>query len=232
MPEIDLVYVDMIRYVHLLCVAIGFGASFLADIHVLGRLGSKITDGTLETLHHYHKIVWTALILMWITGLLLIYVRTGFVLSNFSPKLFVKIGTVSLLTINAILIGRLAMPMVEGHVGRSLINLPFSLKVRAAMIGGVSTTSWLLALALGVSKFLAASDWPVLLVIVPACYLTSLLVVTGGLTALQFRLSVQPSIFSTRHQDEPSGRVDARNKQHGSFDDRDVERKLYNAFAS
>jgi hypothetical protein len=144
----------------------------------------------------------------------------------------VKIGTVSLLTINAILIGRLAMPMVEGHVGRSLINLPFSLKVRAAMIGGVSTTSWLLALALGVSKFLAASDWPVLLVIVPACYLTSLLVVTGGLTALQFRLSVQPSIFSTRHQDEPSGRVDARNKQHGSFDDRDVERKLYNAFAS
>ena len=113
MPEIDLVYVDMIRYVHLLCVAIGFGASFLADIHVLGRLGSKITDGTLETLHHYHKIVWTALILMWITGLLLIYVRTGFVLSNFSPKLFVKIGTVSLLTINAILIGRLAMPMVE-----------------------------------------------------------------------------------------------------------------------
>jgi hypothetical protein len=151
---------------------------------VLGRLNDRVSATLLETLHTCHKVVWFALIGMWITGIAMIYVRTGFELANFSPKLFTKIAVVSLLTINALMIGRFAMPHVEANLNQPLLDLPLRRKLAMSLIAGVSTTSWLLALALGVSKVLAASGWLLFVELVPLSYASAILVALTMVTLL------------------------------------------------
>ncbi|MGB5871671.1 MAG: hypothetical protein WBH04_15860, partial [Albidovulum sp.] len=103
---------DLFRFAHILVVAIGFGAAFLADIHAMRWLGRLVDNDLLTTLHACHSLVWKALIAMWVTGIIMVFIRTGFVSDNFTPKLFSKLFTVGVLTVNAFLIGRYAMPLI------------------------------------------------------------------------------------------------------------------------
>lgn len=178
------IYIDLARYSHIVAVAIGFGAAFLTDMHALSRLPAPIDRPFLSALHAYHTTIWFSVIAMWITGLTLIYIRTGFDPANFTPKLMVKILTVSVLTINAALISRIVMPLMESNRGRSLMQLPFSLKLKLAMVGAVSTSSWLLALGLGTSKVLAASGWLTFAICVPVIYVGAIVVAIGALSLL------------------------------------------------
>jgi hypothetical protein len=164
---------DIFRFAHILVVAIGLGAAFLADFHALFRLGRRVDDDLMTTLHACHSLVWKALMAMWITGAIMIYIRTGFVFENFSPKLISKVGTVAILTVNALLIGRFVMPMVEECRGKSLMWLPLRQKLGMALVAAISTSSWLLALAMGVSKVLATSGWLVFIATIPVVYILS-----------------------------------------------------------
>lgn len=166
--------IDAVRYGHLLCVAIGLGAAFLADIQVMQRLNRPVTRALLSQLALYHKLVWAGLIGMWITGLALIYIRTGFVLTEFSPKLFSKLGIVSVLTLNAMLIGRVAMPMLKEAYGQAPNDLPLPRKIVGGWVASLSSVSWLMALALGGSKVLAVSDWMTFAWMLPGAYLLGL----------------------------------------------------------
>ncbi len=164
------IFIDAARYAHILAVSIGFGAAFLADYHIISRLGLVIDDNLTTTLHLCHKVIWAMLVGMWVTGLVLIYVRTGFDPALFTPKLICKIAAVSILTANAILIGRFAVPLVEANRGRSLMWLPLRHKLGLAGVGAVSSASWMLALAMGSSKVLAASGWIVFAFLMPVIY--------------------------------------------------------------
>jgi hypothetical protein len=164
------VFIDAARYAHIIAVAIGFGAAFLADYHVVSRLGRPIDDNLTTTLHLCHSVIWAMVAGMWITGLVLIYIRTGFDVANFTPKLICKIITVAILTGNAMLISRIAVPLVEENRGRSLMWLPLRSKLCLAGIGAISSASWMLALAMGSSKVLAASDWIVFAFLMPVIY--------------------------------------------------------------
>lgn len=170
-----LLLTDSIRFSHLLAVCLGLGASLMADLYILNRMRTPLTREMMATLHRTHNIVWSALALMWITGLGLVYIRTGFDLAAFTPKLIAKLGTVSLLTLNALLIGAVVMPMLENRLGRSIAAFPTALKLRFALIGGISAASWMLALAMGVSKALARSGTEVFAILLPAAYVTALL---------------------------------------------------------
>lgn len=152
------VFDDGARYVHLLAVAIGLGASFFADFSVLRALRGVVTQPFLDILHRCHRLVWVALFGMWVSGIVLIYLRTGFVWENVSPKLMDKVFVVSVLTLNALAISTVAMRRVQNCLGSRILDLPMRTKFPMAIIAGVSTTSWLLALALGSSKVLAASS--------------------------------------------------------------------------
>jgi uncharacterized membrane protein len=182
-----LIITDSVRYAHLLSVAVGIGASFLADSLVLSKITQPVEQPLLDRLHYYHRIVWIALIAMWISGGAMVYIRTGFDLASFSPKLFSKLAVVSMLTLNALVIGGIAMPLVQRNVGRSLLDLPLTRKLGCAWIGAVSSTSWLIALAMGESKVLAASGWDVFVGLVPLAYLASLLVASLGIALLHLR---------------------------------------------
>ncbi|MCG6902817.1 MAG: hypothetical protein LJE68_09065 [Rhodobacter sp.] len=173
-----LVTTDIVRYAHLLAIALGLGASIMADLQILGRVDQRITQDLIKRLKHYHTLVWVGLFAMWATGMAMIYLRTGFEVANFSPKLFSKLAIVSMLTLNAILIGRIAMPMLERSLGLRLVDLPLRRKLSGAWVASVSSASWLLALALGESKVLAASDWSVFLRLLPLSYVASLTAAT------------------------------------------------------
>lgn len=161
---------DVARYGHILVVAIGFGTAFLADYLLLSRLTRPVDEATLSVLHLCHAVIWKAILGMWITGILLVGLRTGFVPANFTPKLIAKIGTVALLTGNAVLIGQIAMPLIRAAQGRSLLWLPTGRRATLAVVGAVSSASWLLALAMGSSKVLAASPAVVFVFLVPLGY--------------------------------------------------------------
>jgi len=161
---------DAIRFAHLLCVAIGLGASFFADVYIVRALPNPVSRPLLDILHRCHLIVWAGLIGMWVTGAVLIYLRTEFIWENFSPKLITKGVVVTVLTLNAWIIGTIAMRRVEAALGTSLFALPIRVKLPMGVIAGVSTTSWLLALALGSSSVLAQSSAALLLPLTLGAY--------------------------------------------------------------
>ena len=169
-----LLVTDTLRFSHLFAVCLGLGASIMADLYILNRLRTPLTHEMMATLHRTHGFVWAALGVMWVTGLGLLYLRTGFDLAAFTPKLMAKLGIVGLLTLNAILIGAVAMPILSGRIGRSIAAFPTALKLRFSLIGGISAASWLLALALGVSKALARSGSEVFAVLLPIAYVSAL----------------------------------------------------------
>lgn len=170
-----LLVTDSVRFGHLLAVCIGLGASIMADLYILNRLRMPLSPEMLATLHRTHLVVWAALGAMWATGLGLVYIRTGFDPAAFTPKLIAKLATVSVLTFNALLIGWVVMPMLKRGKGRSIAALAPRLRLRLAVIGGISSASWVLALAMGVSKILARSGADVFAVLLPAAYVTALL---------------------------------------------------------
>ena len=170
---------DIFRFSHLLVVAIGFGAAALADVFSLARIHRRVDGNLIATLHSCHRLVWAMLVMMWVTGTVMVFIRTGFVLANFTPKLLSKLVTVAILTVNAVLIGKYAMPIVEATLGRSLLTLPLRLKLQLAAIGAVSSASWLMGMAMGVSKVLAGSGWIVFILAIPAVYLVSMLLAVG-----------------------------------------------------
>ncbi|MCF2906422.1 hypothetical protein L0666_15620 [Octadecabacter sp. CECT 8868] len=161
---------DGVRYIHLLAVAIGIGASFFADFNVFRSIRSTVDQALLDMLHICHRIVWAAIVVMWASGLALIYLRTGFVLENFSPKLFTKVLVVTVLTVNALVIGLYAVPCLEQRLGKSILDMPKSLRLPMACIAGISTLSWLFALALGSSRFLANGSAELFYTLIPFAY--------------------------------------------------------------
>jgi hypothetical protein len=171
------IYIDLARFAHIITVAVGFGAAFLTDMHAVTRLSGTIDKSFLSTLRNFHTTIAISVVAMWITGLLMVFIRTGFDVSLFSPKLISKLVIVSILTLNAIVIGKFIMPILEDSVGQSLLWLPFPTQLMLAGVGAISTSSWLLALLLGSSKVLAVSG--------PMVYAASLLSAAGAVVLLQ-----------------------------------------------
>ena len=186
------VFVDLARYTHIVAVAIGFGAAFLTDMHALRHLAAPIDKSFISSMHAYHTTIWYSVIAMWITGLVMIYIRTGFDLASFTPKLFAKLVTVSLLTINAQFIGAKVMPLIKLNRGHSLMSLPLKAKLRLAAIGAVSTASWMLALALGSSKILAVSGLITFVICMPIVYLGAIMMAVSVMYLLHLGAQMAP----------------------------------------
>lgn len=153
---------DIIRFGHVIGIALGLGLAIYVDGRFLRALSAPIRSSELADLRAIHTHVIAAMGVLWVTGLALLYARTGFALSEFAPKLYYKIGVVSLLTINAVLIGRSVMPRLQGYVGMSFIEIPVKIRLQMALIGGISAACWLSLLALGVFQvFKTMGAWAI-----------------------------------------------------------------------
>ena len=171
----DLTFVnDAARAIHLLGLALGFGVAIVADLSAARMVFRPLEDREIRNLEDFHKIVTFGLVLLWASGLVLLWLRTGFNPENFSPKLMTKIGVVLLLTMNAIAIGRIGMPTMQAYQDWRFGELPLTLRAQLSSLATISAACWVSALALGVFSALKPMPWESLSVMVGIVYLMAL----------------------------------------------------------
>jgi len=139
-------FVDLLRCSHLMFFAAGMGTSLYFDFRTLYTLKKPISERELKSLYQIHVWITYAFAALWITGFGLIYIRTGFVLEAFSPKLYAKLIVMSLMV-----------------MGRALLTLPVG---RLALITQIAVNSmfcWTAGLTLGASTVLKTAPWDVLI---------------------------------------------------------------------
>ena len=189
---------DAARAIHLLGLALGFGVGIVADLSAARMVFRPLEDRDIRNLEDFHRIVTFGLVLLWASGLVLLWLRTGFQPENFSPKLMTKIGVVLLLTMNAIAIGRIGMPTMVAYQEWRFGELPLSMRAQLASLATISAACWISALALGVFSALKPMPWETLSVLVGVVYLIAL---GAALVAALFTPVV--SFIARRLQDRP-----------------------------
>ncbi|MDJ0945638.1 MAG: hypothetical protein QNJ30_19395 [Kiloniellales bacterium] len=142
--------VDAARCGHFVGLALGLGLGLYADTRFLGGLSRPIAADYLLSLRRIHGYVAAALALLWASGLFLLHARTGLDLAAFTPKLLTKLAVVTLLTVNAVLIESVALPLLARSIGRHFGELPTGWRLRLSLVGALSGACWLSALGLGV----------------------------------------------------------------------------------
>ena len=91
-----------------------------------------------------------------------------------------KLGIVTLLTVNAIMIGRIGLRTLEAWHGARFGAIPFAERARLSALAGLSGAGWISALVLGVFSQMKTMDWDTLSEIIGVIYLLGL---TGALAA-------------------------------------------------
>jgi hypothetical protein len=139
-------------FLHLLAFAAAFVGVAFGDHALFAR--SRIRT---ELLHSASRVVVAALASLWITGLLIVAVDTGFAWQPLEsrPKLLAKLSVVLALTANGVLLHRWVFPrLVPGRAATREQALREA--GLASLLGGFSAASWLTAAFIGLAKPLAA----------------------------------------------------------------------------
>jgi hypothetical protein len=168
------VFLDLVRAVHLLAFAAGMGAATYMDAKILFNLDKVFDDRRIAEIRLFHHLISLCVVVLWITGMIMIYALTGFDLGAFSPKLWTKIAVVSGLTVNGILIGHSIIPRLRDLAGHALSQLPLGEVKLFICAAGISYFSWLTALMLGSSKVLKTGDWDMQIAFVSAMFLATM----------------------------------------------------------
>lgn len=140
---------DGMRFLHLIGLGLGFGLALLADLTALRTIVSPVTRRDIDFLHFLHRSIAFGLALLWASGLMILHHKTGFNVAEFTPKLVMKLAVVMILTLNAMVIGLVALPTLEAHLGRRFSDLALLSRLRLGAIAGLSFSCWFGALTLG-----------------------------------------------------------------------------------
>ena len=179
MPEETII--DIVRGLHLVFLALGMGAALYLDFRTLNGLKQAVQAHDVVEMERIHHFVWFALIGLWSTGLVLIWIRTSFELSQFSPKLWCKLMIVSLMSLNASVIHSSVLPNMRTQIGRRLIDLDLRSLLPLVVVASISIFCWVNALVLGSSKVLKTASWDILTVWLS---LTYVVVIAGGIATI------------------------------------------------
>lgn len=188
---------------HILALALGLGSALLADWIVLRKLAfgtvSQKAAGQLIDLSH---AVCAGLALIWITGALLVADNAlNAPASVMNQKLWAKLAIVTALTLNAVLLHGIVMPMVKRRVGQPLFEAAFDrLAMASTLLGAVSVVSWVFSAYLGVARELNGREnlVPILVSYLGALLLTWALAVIL-LWSMQQRRTSSQLPFSGTH---------------------------------
>ena len=172
---------DFLRAAHLLGMAVGFGIAIFADLFAARAVIRALDDRDIEILEVLHRLVSMGMVLLWVSGLGLLWLRTGFDPERFSPKLITKLGVVVFLTANALAIGRIGLPTMRAYQGWRFGDMPLPQRLQLSALATISTACWISALILGVFSQLKPLQWEILSLYVGIIYLLAL--VTALLTA-------------------------------------------------
>lgn len=178
---------DAIRGPHLLAVILGMGAALYLDLRTLHKISRPLSVHDLDEVRRIHFIVTMAFVVIWASGVGLIWYRTEFLVEMFSPKLWSKLIVVTVLTANAIVLAAFVLPSLIRYVGTPLIALPSRVLVPMSVVAGVSAASWVLALTLGFSKVLKTASWDILVPLLSTGYVVGV----GSVTVIVLSLGLR-----------------------------------------
>lgn len=199
-PVFELFVSDALRFAHLLAVAIGFGVAVETEVYIARRRRTAISPGLLSGLGHRHRVILAALAAMWVTGLALVALRTGFQLADVTPKLWAKIIVVTILSVNAVFVSEIALPILAAHRGRRIGALAPPMRRALFSVAGISAASWLVAFLLGASAILKVAPASVFQTALPLAYVAGIL----GANIVGIRLfAPTPAAASPARQPRP-----------------------------
>lgn len=180
---------DAARLIHLASMAVGFGTMVSTDIAALRRINRPIDPEYIRAIEAAHRIMAPALLMAWLSGVALMALRTGLDVTAMSPKLFAKLAVVTLLTLTALAIRRLVLPLLRLNRGRSLMEVPRGDKLILAFCAAMSVSGWGSALLLGGVTALKVAPFWLLATLLVAIYGTALTIAIGYANALHARLT-------------------------------------------
>ncbi|MET0675028.1 MAG: hypothetical protein ABW175_04455 [Bradyrhizobium sp.] len=145
--EITVIARQALLYGHVIAFALALAAIVREDLHLLRA--ERIDTASLHTTA---RLVKWLLLALWVTGTPMLVLEIGFDMSLLlaKPKLLTKLIVVVALTLNGLLLHFVAFPNLtrgQQDTKRAVII--------AAMLGAVSTASWLYATFVGVSRFVS-----------------------------------------------------------------------------
>src|SRR5450432_1085674 len=145
--EVTVLARQALLYGHIIAFALSLATVIKEDVHLLRA--RRIDSASLLATA---KLVKWLLLALWVTGIPMVMMDIGTDVSLLlgQPKLLAKLIVVGALTLNGILLHLVAFPMVTGKPQN-----PNKAATIAATLGAVSTTSWLYASFVAVSRNVA-----------------------------------------------------------------------------
>src|SRR6202795_3045038 len=145
--EISVIARQVLLYGHIIAFALALATILKEDVRLLRA--QRIDSASL---HATARLVQWLLLALWVTGVPMVMMDIGTDVSLLlgKPKLLAKLIVVGALTLNGILLHLVAFPMVTGKPKN-----PNKAATIAAMLGAVSTTSWLYASFVGAARLVA-----------------------------------------------------------------------------
>ena len=167
--------IDAATIAHLAAMAVGLGSAVFADWTVLSRIALPLSADQLAVVRRAHRLITASLVVLWLSGLSLLALKTEFEIARLTPKLVAKLGTVAILTLTALAMAYIALPLVSANLGRRLTTLPLRERCVLATCVALSAASWSIALLLGSSSVLRTAG-PDIVLLVLALYATAVVV--------------------------------------------------------
>lgn len=133
----------VLLFFHLICCAFAITYVIQADLKIARTTFSR------RWLSNVASIISRWLVALWITGLAIVWVDTGFDVAALSdkPKLLLKLVCVMALTINGMFLHYLSFPVLVRHGPVSVRN-----SLLLAITGALSTSHWMAAAFIGIAK--------------------------------------------------------------------------------
>lgn len=142
---------NALTFCHLIAMAIAVGKMLDYDFRFLRAVHQRPSPQLLQDLRHTKTTMTLALIALWLTGAALVY--AGYAQNPdylLNEKLWTKIFTVGVLTVNGVLMHRLAFPVLQQ--GGAFLELPQRQMLTLTLFAAISSVSWLYASFLGIAR--------------------------------------------------------------------------------
>lgn len=197
-PPVDWIRLTLV-YCHLI-------ASAFAIVFVLSA-DWQIVKGTftIDALRQTASRTSVVLVVLWITGLALVYCDTGLNLGEITarPKMVLKLIIVGVLTINGFILHMVSFPLLE-----RAWRLMWSESLVLAITGALSTSHWVLAAFVGVAR--PFGQWPLETLLIGYMFYVSavLFVAVMSVPVLRRHLPKRRRVSRPVHEPSTIGTVD------------------------
>ncbi|MCX2865765.1 hypothetical protein OOZ63_28485 [Paucibacter sp. PLA-PC-4] len=142
---------NALTFCHLLAMAVAVGKMLDFDFRFLRSVHMRPSPQLLQDLGGTKTTMTLALIALWFSGAALVYL--GYAQNPeylMNEKLWAKISTVIVLSVNGLLMHRFAFPILKQ--GGIFLDLPQARMLALTLFAAISSVSWLYASFLGIAR--------------------------------------------------------------------------------